>query len=179
MMLNLGMSDSEATETVEELMRIAKENIIKKGEDSLPKNFAELILSGDTRFKKDLKKIKKEGVRDEDIRWWWNLDPLEREMMRMSDFYNKLTLYTSLLREGKSIEETFPIISKYHPRFEQEKGTQFGSDEDAPLPEELKDRINIYIQKRFMNDNEQYKKELEESSSFNALIRKEIREGKL
>jgi len=47
------------------------------------------------------------------------------------------------------------------------------------LPFELKDRINIYTQKRSQTDPEKFKNEIAESSSFNALIRKEIRNGKV
>jgi len=46
-----------------------------------------------------------------------------------------------------------------------------------PLPFELKDRINIYIEKRAKSDPEKYKKDIESSSTFNALVRKEIQGG--
>jgi hypothetical protein len=48
-----------------------------------------------------------------------------------------------------------------------------------PLPEELKDRINIYIIKKSTIDREKYKKEIEGSSTLNALLRKKIKKGNI
>jgi len=50
---------------------------------------------------------------------------------------------------------------------------------DRPLPYELKDRINIYIENKSQKEPEQFKKDIEKSSSFNALIRKEIKKGNI
>lgn len=50
--------------------------------------------------------------------------------------------------------------------------------DDRPLPYELKKRVNEYIGKR-MSDPIEYKRNIETSSSFNALIRKEIKSGNL
>ena len=68
---------------------------------------------------------------------------------------------------------------KYHPFFGDTNDSTHVSGDDRLLPEELKDRINKYIEKRMLNDPEEYKKDIENSSTFNALIRKEIREGNL
>jgi hypothetical protein len=47
------------------------------------------------------------------------------------------------------------------------------------VPEELKDRINIYIIKKSTIDREKYKKEIEGSSTLNALLRKKIKKGNI
>ena len=51
--------------------------------------------------------------------------------------------------------------------------------DDKVLPRELKDRVNRYIEKREHTDKDEFKKEIEDSSSFNAFIRKEIKRGNL
>ena len=51
--------------------------------------------------------------------------------------------------------------------------------EDNHLPPELKRRIDRYIQKRLEIDGDGLKKEMEASTTFNALVRKEIKNGKL
>jgi hypothetical protein len=57
--------------------------------------------------------------------------------------------------------------------------TSHRSGDDRPLPYELKDRINRYIEKRRLHDPEAYKQDIQISSSFNALVRKEIRANNL
>ena len=53
------------------------------------------------------------------------------------------------------------------------------TDEDKPLPFELKDRVNKYIERRTREGAESYKRDINRSSSFNALVRQEIRAGRL
>lgn len=48
-----------------------------------------------------------------------------------------------------------------------------------PLPYELKDRINIYLEKYKKKDPNMLKKVIENSSTFNSLIRNEIKSGNL
>ena len=50
---------------------------------------------------------------------------------------------------------------------------------DRPLPYELKDRINIYVEKCKKKDPDKLKKDIENSSTFNSLIRNEIKNGNL
>jgi hypothetical protein len=122
---------------------------------------------------------RKEGVRDEDIRWWFNLNDIERRMMLKIDDIAKATLYTSLLDSQKySIEEALAEVSKYHPVYGDLNDERNGRGDNRPLPLELKDRINIYIEKQGIN-NPDFKQKIEKFSTFNALVRKEIREGNL
>ena len=71
------------------------------------------------------------------------------------------------------------MVCKFHPIYGDSNDNSQSSGDDRPLPFELKDRINIYIEKRAGKGSEEYKREMESSSSFNALIRKEMRAGKL
>ena len=50
--------------------------------------------------------------------------------------------------------------------------------DDQSLPWELKDRVNIWMQKQRASP-EAFKKRVEQSPTFNALVRAEIRAGRL
>ena len=134
----------------------------------------------DENTHKVLEKKRREGVRDEDIRWWWNLDNLEKMMMLKVDEFHRMALHIKCRQEdGLSVERAAEQVRKHHPIFGDPEDTTHTQGDDRPLPEELKDRINIYVEKRFANDSEIFKKEVEQSSTFNALVRKEIRVGKI
>ena len=51
--------------------------------------------------------------------------------------------------------------------------------EDTHLPPELKLRIDRYVESRSEMDPDAFRKELELSSTFNAMVRREIRKGNL
>jgi len=132
-----------------------------------------------------LKKKRDEGVRDEDIRWWWNMNDIERRMMLKNDEISRLALFmkeresNSTITEELSIKKAGNEVRKFHPIYGNPKNTTHAKGNDRPLPAELKDRINIYVEKRFKSNPEKYKKDIESSSTFNALIRKEIKANNL
>ena len=119
-------------------------------------------------------------MRDEDIKWWWNLDGVERMMMLKVDELHRLVLFKKTVEEdGKTNDEAGAVVRKYHPIYGNPEDTTHTQGDDRPIPEELKDRINIYVEKRFTDNSEKFKKEIEQSSTFNALIRKEVRNNNL
>jgi hypothetical protein len=178
MFLNMGMSASEAKETVSDLLKKAKEQMIANGEDRLPADMAERFIS-DPKLDKQYRKRKNNGVTDDDFRWWYGMTSLERSLMLQIDEMHRMNMFLGFLEQGKSIDEATDMVFKYHPIFGDSDDTSKKSGDDRPLHAELKDRINIYIEKCAKNDPEQYKKDIENSSSFNALIRKEIKAGNL
>ena len=166
------MAENLLNEAIKEAKRVA-----------LPPNAGDKILEkekADENTHKVLEKKRREGVRDEDIRWWWNLDNLEKMMMLKVDEFHRMALHIKCRQEdGLSVERAAEQVRKHHPIFGDPEDTTHTQGDDRPLPEELKDRINIYVEKRFANDSEIFKKEIEQSTTFNALVRKEIRAGKL
>lgn len=178
MFQNMGMSISDARVTVKQMLAEAKENVKKSGEKETSKEAIEYFLT-DGKFSEKLEVLRMDGIKDEDIRWWMNMQPLERQMMLKMDELNKTVLMMNLLKEGKEMDEAEQQVRKYHPIFGDPLNEKNAKGQDRPIPEMLKDRINIYIEKRIKSDLEQYKKDIEESSSFNALIRKEIKIGNL
>jgi len=179
----LGMSLPQAVYFFNTLLEQAKREAQKEGTLDLPLNFGDILLkkeATDEKIRSILAKKRKEGVKDEDIRWWWNMHDLERRMMLKIDDIFRLALFAKLVEEdGLTKEEAAKRVRKLFPIFGDPDDTTHSSGDDRPLPYELKDRINNYTMKRSMLDPERYKKEIEESSSFNALIRKEIRKGNL
>lgn len=131
------------------------------------------------KYRDSLNKIMEEGVTDDDIRWYYNLNDVERRMMFAIDDMNFGALFISKLEEGLPPEDAARFTRKYHPYYGDPDDTKHTSGDDRPLPEELRDRINIYIENRAITDPEEYKRDIENASSFNALIRKEIRKGNI
>jgi len=186
-----GTPMSEAKKITENMLNQAIEESKKSGSYNLPPNFGNLILGekkiDDPVIQKiaqtigeKLPKKKAEGVKDKDIRWWWNLNDIERRVMLKQDDINKMYLAECYTREEKlTPEKAVQKVRKFHPMYGDPDDVTHTTGDDRPLPYELKDRINIYIQKRYANDKEKYGKDIDGSSSFNALIRKEIRAGKI
>lgn len=181
--LMMGMSSSQAKSTFQDMLKLAKEKSQKEGSSNWPQNLGDFLLereSADGKIKSMLTKRRKEGVRDEDIRWWWNMHDLERRMMLTFDDISRHSLFVRLRKEeGLNAEEAAREVRKFHPIYGDPDDTTHTTGDDRPLPEELKDRINIYIEKRAQTEPQKYKKEIEDSSTFNALIRKEIKKGNI
>lgn len=79
----------------------------------------------------------------------------------------------------KAADEAAIQIRKFYPIYGDSNDTTHTTGDDRPLPYELKDRIDVYIEKRVKENSEKYKSEVQQSSTFNALIRKEIKAGNL
>jgi len=121
-----------------------------------------------------------DGVRDEDIIWWWSLPALDRYMMLAMDNLHRIAAHDSAISSGLPEVEANKVVWKQHPCYgepDEEHDTQVG--EDRPIPFELIDRVNTYIKKRKETDAQKFENEMEQSTSFNALIRNEIRAGNL
>ena len=76
----------------------------KEGTYNVPSNFGDIILKKQTIgdpvvekmaeiIQKTLPRKRNEGVRDEDIRWWWNLNDVERNIMLAVDEMNRMALF--------------------------------------------------------------------------------------
>ena len=178
----MGMPFSHAKNTFYDLYELALNEAKKDGTINFP-NLGDVLLERESTHpgtKAMLDKRRKDGVRDEDIRWWMNRHELDRRMMLKFDETSRLALYTRLREEDHyPAEKAAKEVKKFFPIFGDSDDTSTSTRDDKPLPAELKDRINIYIQKRALSDPQDYKKDVEQSSSFNALVRKEIKNGKI
>lgn len=178
----MGMTPSQAKRHFKDILKQAKASSEMEGTSKLPLNYGDIRLEKESThdgIRSILTKLRNEGVRDEDIRWWWNMHDLERRMMTAVDEISRLALFTRVIEDGHTPDEAAKEVRKHHPMFGVPDDTTHTSGKDSPLPVELKDRINIYVQERSLTAPEQFKKDIEESSTFNALIREEIEKGNI
>jgi len=177
----VGMSPSQAKSAFHDIIQEAKEESLKEDSPDLPENVGGFLLekkSSDEKIRSILAKKRNEGVRDQDIRWWFNMHDLERRILLKVDDVSMRSLFTKLReQDGLSEDEAAKGIRKGYPVFGDPDDTSHSTGEDRPLPYELKNRINIFVQKRLQKDPEKFKKEIEESSTFNALVREEVKKG--
>ena len=188
--MTMASSHREARKMAEDMLKQAIEESKKEGTYHLPQTFGDIIL-GTSRtdspvtktlaeaISRNIAKKKAEGVRQEDIRWWWNLNDIERRMMVKVDDTTRTALFMQELENGKAPAEAAAKVRKFHPMYGDPDDTTHTRGDDRPLPYELKDRINLHIEKRARLDPEKYKAEIEQAPTFNALVRKEIRAGNL
>jgi len=190
--LSQGMSSEEAKQTADNLINSAIENS-KKAEtyNNLPQKIGDIILEkaeSDEDFvnkyvesiRQEIPAKRKEGVTDGDILLWWNLCDIERWVILEKDNQTNVSyLVNCIQNHNLSMDDAMSRLRKFYPLYGNPEDTSNTKGNDRPLPYELKDRINTYMRKRVSSDPEKYKKEVEKSSTFNALIRKEIKAGKL
>jgi len=143
-----------------------------------------LIQKRISSFEKQLSMLRKEGITDDDIRTWWNLNAVERKIVIMYDTFSRLAGFVHHLQEGKSPKEAGYILRKNFPIYGGPNDEADLADPDLKgnnrrLPMELKDRVNRHGIRRFEEGADQYHKDVEQCSSYNAFIRKEIRAGRL
>ena len=184
----MGMSLGQAKKHFQGMFQLAKEESLKGNTKNLPQNSGDLLLatkSIDEKTKERLTKKRIEGVRDEDIRWWWNMHDYERWMMIKVDENSRMVLFIDEIKksdadseEEASLEAT-KKIRKFFPMYGDPDDTTHTKGNDRPLPYELKNRINIYIEKCKKKDPDKLKRDIENSSTFNSLIRNEIKNGNL
>jgi len=179
----MGATDDETKKYFNDVLNRAKE-ISKQGNTTnLPNNYGNIILREELtneKIKIGLDKKRAEGVTDEDIKWWWNSTDLERSMALAVDEIVKMATVEGLIKEkGFSEDEAWEKIPKYCPIFCDPYDSSSSDNRYDPLPFELKNRVNVYIEKRIKVNYEQFKKEMEDSPNFNSLIRKEIEKNNL
>lgn len=191
------MGIPDAKKSAKGILDKAIEKSKREGTFNLPSNFGGIILKKEKAeestiekiaeiFRKTLPQKRAEGIKDGDIEWWWNLNDVERHIMLGVDEFHRIALFINQIKKGKTPEEAGKTVWKFHPTYtygdpsiKPEKAPSGIKREDYPLPIELKDRVNIWIQKKAGGDVEKIRKEVESFSTMNAFIRKEIKAGKL
>ena len=168
----------KAKEIAKNIIKQAQENLSANG--YLPKNYGDYLLkneSTDDWIKDFLAKKRTEGVRDEDIRWLWNMDNLEREVLVEWDQYNIAVMYSKFIEEdGLSKEEAIKRVKKAHPIY----GTGLLEEKNKDmLPFDLRNRVSNYTVKRGVIDPEQLKKEMNDAITCNDFLRQEIKKGNI
>ena len=176
----VGMSPSQAKSAFHNIVQDAKKESLKEDFSGLSENVGDFILakeSSDEKIRSVVAKKRNEGVRDQDIRWWFNMRDLETKILLKVDDISIRSLFAKLREQGLSEDEAEKEMRKRYPIFGDPDDTSQSTGEDRPLPYELKNRINIFVQKRLQKDPETFKNEIEGSSTFNALVREEVKKG--
>jgi len=107
------LDPQEIQKLTKRLLDQAIEESKKEGSYNLPSNFGSILLEEDKAdnpyiekiaetIRKNLPKKRAEGVRDEDIKWWWNMNDIERRMMLIFDDINS-TYYVSYYMENEGL----------------------------------------------------------------------------
>ncbi|TET09710.1 MAG: hypothetical protein E3J83_01755 [Candidatus Atribacteria bacterium] len=159
------------TDFLKDSIREAKQD----GTFNLPLNYGNILLKEEKEGSKSLKPEREEGVTDKDILWYYNIHEVERRMLDKIDIFFRLALYEEYISNGLSKNEAVKKLFKFRPKWGNPRDTKHTSGYDRPLPPSLMDRVNRYIIKRSETDIGKFKLDCEQSSSLNALIRKEIK----
>jgi hypothetical protein len=178
----VGMSPSQAKRAFRDLLKNAREESLEEGTSNLPLNFGEILLekeSTDEKIKSWLAMKRNEGVRDEDIREWWNMHDLERRILLGFDHMTRFSQLSRLGWGDQPYEGRIATAGKFLPIYGDPNEPSYTAGDDRPLPYELKNRVNRYLEIRIQTDPIEFRKEVEKSSTLNALIRREIKRGTL
>ena len=165
----------------ESLLEMARENAEAEGSLGIT-GLAERYFAhanSDPQRRERLGAKRADGVNDDDIRWWWNMEGLERHAMLLMDQQTRLGMFLGYTKNrGLADEQAAKEINRRQPLYSDSEDPKHPTGEDRPLPYELKDRINKWTQ-RNQGDPEAFKGRLASASSMNALIRQEIGAGNL
>ena len=172
----------QAQVTFLKLLEQAKQESTDLKTSKFPENYGRVLLAKETKdlhVQSMLASRRREGVTDEDIIWWWNLNDLERRMMLKVDEQRRTTQYLRFRQAGLSKGEAGEQVRRFFPTYgDPDEKSEVGAEHNH-LPPELKRRIDQYARKRSEDDMDAFKRDMELALTFNALVRKEIREGRL
>ena len=180
---SMSMPEEVAREIFKALAEGQKEAAHREGTDRLPEFFGEILLGReqtDEEVKSAFAPKRADGVTDEDIALWWNMHDLERRMVCKVDEMNRVLLFEKLVQSNGVTElEAARMVAKRFPVYGDPNHLVLETDDDRPLPFELKWRVNRYIAERIKADPDKYQEEVEASTSLNALLRRAVRQGNL
>ena len=180
---SMSMPEEVARELFKVFVKDQKEAAHAEGTDRIPELFGEILLERektDEEVKNAFAPKRADGVTDEDIVLWWNMHDLERRMICKVDEMNRILLFEKLV-EGSSVTEpdAARMVARRFPIYGDPNHLVLETDDDRPLPFELKWRVNRYIMERTKADPDGFEEEVESSTSLNAVLRKAVRQGKL
>jgi hypothetical protein len=180
---SMSMPEEIAREIFKALAQDQKEAARREGTDRLPELFGAILLEReqtDEEVRNAFAPKRAEGVTDEDIALWWNMHDLERRMICKVDEMNRILLFEKLVQSsGVTEPEAARMVAKCFPVYGDPDHLVLETDDDRPLPFELKWRVNRYVTERTKADPDGFQKETEASTSLNALLRHAVRQGEL
>ena len=181
-LVGMGASVMEAVALAETCIATAKEEARKAGTLRLPSNSGDRLLEQeptDPNLAREFQNKRREGVTDEDIRRYWNMRDLERRALEQMYRGILYATWKAARAEGRSDEEAARHARKFHAYWGVPDDTRVTRDDDRPLPLELMKREDAWFTKERATNPEELKQRMARSTSYNALIREEIRAGHL
>ena len=176
----MGISSREARAQAKAIFAKAKENTRALGRDQWPPTVGDVLLAGQEvapGLFAFIDKARKEGATDDDIWQWWNMPELERQMVRTRDDINRTGLFAQALQRDMSMEAAAAEVRRVFPMYGDPTNTEHTSGDDRPLPFELKDRVNLWVQR--MAERNPARLKVPEGRTFNSVVRAELRAGQV
>jgi len=180
---SMSMPEEIAHEIFKAMAQQLKEAAQQEGTDRLPGSFGDILLERertDDQVRGAFLPKRAEGVTDDDISFWWNMHDLERRMICKVDEMNRILLFEKLRQDSGATEpEAARMVAKRFPVYGDPNHLVLETEDDRPLPFELKWRVNRYIAQRTAADAGQFHEEVEASTSLNAVLRRALRKNEL
>ena len=181
MLRRLGFARGEARQEVKDAIEQFRQKRSDEGPLGLPEDLGDRIIEGAQEGREDCaevaEKARQEGATEDDIRRWWNRSDLQRHMICwIEDAAVRVPMYKTAKEHGLSDEEAEEKVRQLFPVYGDPEDESSGAGDDRPLPHELRDRVQSY---RKQQPGEELQRRLEDYSSFNALVRDEIRKGNI
>lgn len=180
---SMNMPEDVAREIFKAFVEDLREAAQREGTDRLPESFGEILLERertDEIVRNAFAPKRAEGVTDEDIALWWDMHDLERRMICKVDEMNRILRFEKLVQtDGMTEPEAARIVARHLPIYGDPNHLVLETEDDRPLPFELKWRVNRYISERMQADPDGLREETEASTSLNALLHKAIHRGEL
>lgn len=176
---SMGVPSEEAEETANTLIDACIQEAQREGAMEMIENYGDTLLEmekSDSGIKRFLDVRRSHGVTDEDIREWWNMSDLERRIIVKIEGLKQIALFRRLRDRGLSQDEAAYGVRKYLPLYGD---VDEDSDEHSPLPFELRERVEGYVERRLSEDPDVFSEEVEAFSTFNSFVRSEIKKGNL
>lgn len=158
-----------------------------KGLPVTPPNYGDLLLQHaeqDEDIRQVLEKLRQNGVRDEDIRSWYNMHVLERECILHLQEIMRAASFMEETAKGVDPADAAINLYKRFPRFGDPDDPDWGgkvrprlTDEDRPLPIQLFNVISDFHDSR--RNDPAFAARLAQATSLNAVVREEMRSGRL
>ena len=180
---SMNMPEDVAHEIFRNMAKEQKEAAQREGTDRLPESFGKILLEReqtDENVRNAFAPKRAEGVSDEDIALWWNMHDLERRLICKVDEMNRILLFEKLVKhDGVTEPDAARMVAKRYPIYGDPEHLVLEKEDDRPLPFELKWRVNQYLTEKTKADPVGFQKEVEASTSLNALLRRAMKLGEL
>jgi len=156
-----------------------------KGQTATPPNYGDLLIESagdDPGLKQRLENLRRHGVRDEDIRSWYNMHILERTCVLETLDFMRLAAWNALLEKNWDPHEAKIAVCKKLPVFGDPDNPNWGdrsglTEEDRPIPVELYNVASDFVAQH--NNDPVFLARLSHATSLNAVVRQAIRSGEL